>query len=106
MLSLLFSLSFLLCLALLLWRWWMKKRRLALRMSAPGMRRDNPVRVERFDDIDTTVSAVRCDCGGRISATAEGSLAVGETSLRVVHAECGDCESNLTLYFDCSRLLH
>ena len=88
--------------AVTLVRWLVRRTESARRLRRPGYTPSHPVRVVRYDEIDTCVTAERCVCGGPLRTLAEG----GTGTLRVVHTECGRCSEATDLYFDVSAVRH
>ena len=72
----------------------------------PGRNAKDPIDIQRFDAIDEFVRRQRCFCGGIPDVVSEGSKMIGNENLRVVRADCGECEEELYFFFRLEEMLH
>ena len=87
-------------------RIWTRRRRRGAWAEQPGRSAHNVLEVVRFDEMDETVRAERCHCGGRLSVVSEGSQTVDGQQLRVIRADCRDCDQDLYFFFKIRKVLH
>jgi len=78
-------------------------RRRARARAQPGRRREQPIAIRDYGEIDLTVRLQHCACGGRYGVRGEGPA---DDGVRVVHVECQRCERDVALYFDVRGVLH
>lgn len=81
------------------------RRRLAL-AALEGGSPATALLVESFADIDEHLKGRICPCGGRLSLLGERSQPERQRVLRVVRAECRNCEEIQEVWFDASRAYH
>lgn len=104
MITLLMGLAVIAAVAAVGLRRWQRARRLSRR---PGASLLKPVIVQGFDEIDAAVEAQACAwCGGRLVNGGETSRNAGERRFRIVRAVCRQCERELAMYFDVTRVFH
>lgn len=73
----------------------------------PARSPEQPLAVQRFDEMDSTVARARCPvCGHRLQVIAEGARSSAAGASRVVHTQCTQCEEAQDFFFDTSQLLH
>ncbi len=94
-----FALAAALAIAVVVGRKVQKDRRRLLWDRAAGHRREHPLPVDSYTDIDELVRNARCHCGDKLWKRSESGLDQG---LHVVVTECDTCEKVRKLYFDAS----
>ena len=104
------SALFALAIGLVLITFWQKRKKAtnakAVWSQFPGRNPNEPIDIERFDAIDVFVRKQRCFCGGIPDVVSEGSKTIGRENLRVVRADCGECEEELYFFFKVGEMLH
>lgn len=80
------------------------RRRVA--REGPGSSPDRSIPVRSFAEIDATLDARVCPCGGRYERTGEGTRHAVSRRYRVARLVCGTCEEGLEVFFDTTDLLH
>ena len=89
--------------------WLKKKRRKDVRSlwsQYPGRNPNTPINIERFNEMDSFVRRQRCFCGGVPQVVSEGSKTMGNDNLRVIRADCPECEEELYFFFKMKQMLH
>lgn len=78
------------------------RRRVRMRraVAAPGRTPGAAVRVGSWGEMDVRVRAARCQCGGELRATGEGTVRSNSRDLRRISLECRRCEETFALYFE------
>jgi len=104
MTSLLFVLFILLAVAFMATKELQKKSKKHRFEKDEGNHPDRPLKIDRFNQMDTHLQNSRCPCGGRWMMRSEGSKSSSNTRLRVVHAECTRCESETDFFFDLAMM--
>ncbi len=72
----------------------------------PGRSPSTAIIVDRFDEMDRLVRMTRCHCGGRTSVVSEGSKTFDGQRIKVIRADCDECEDELYFFFRTERTLH
>jgi len=88
---------------------WRRVRRVRLQRALaalPGGSAASAVAVETFAGIDEHMRLRQCPCGGRLDLLGERTDPQGQRVLRVVRAECRNCERIQQVWFDASRAYH
>jgi len=106
MIPLLFASAVLLVALLLFLKKRTRRRRQRAFRDRPAHSPESALCVNRYDAIDSFVTAARCHCGGRLSPISEGGRSSGGRSVRVVHVECVACGDELDFFFDLSGVLN
>ena len=104
------SALFAIAIALVLVTFWARRKKStsakAIWSQFPGRNPNDPIAVQRFDAIDEFVRHQRCVCGGIPDVVSEASKMIGNENLRVVRADCGECEEELYFFFRIDEMLH
>ncbi len=88
---------------------WRRVRRARFRRALaalPGGSAATAIEVDAFAGIDEHLRVRQCACGGRLELRGERSEPHGQRVLRVVRAECRNCERIQQVWFDASRAYH
>ena len=104
------SLLFVIAIFLVLLSFWVKRKKKSdiksLWRQAPGRNHHEPIEIERFDEMDYFVRRQKCFCNGSLEVVSEGSKTIDGQNLRVIRADCGECEEELYFFFKMNQLLH
>lgn len=84
------------------WQRWQRRRG---KRDRPGATIHRPVRVARFDEIDVTLEARACTCGGAYAPAGETSRSLGERRFRIARLVCAECAREEFVYFDVTMAL-
>ena len=106
MTALLFSLLLIVTIATLCHRRWRERRAQREWTDKIGRSPENPLVINRFNQIDDFVLTNRCRCGGISQTISEGTRTFNNTALKVVKAECIRCEEELYFFFQIDTLVH
>jgi len=94
--SLLLGLSALIAALVMIWRYRAQRRHERLR---PGASTDTAIPIHDYSQIDASIDAQRCACGGGLTTLGEGPVASG-APIRFCRLECRECGRESTIYFD------
>jgi hypothetical protein len=83
-----------------------RRKRRRLWSTQTGCSPQKPVVVRRFDEMNHFVAMQRCPCGGRPSTVSEGSRSIHKMTIRVIRAQCVECEEELDFFFNLTHLEH
>ncbi len=85
-------------------RRWQRDR---LKFRRPGASIFEAIAVDGFDEIDAVIAGQKCAwCDGRLSESGETSRSAGDRRYRIVRLVCHECERDVVLYFDVTRIFH
>jgi hypothetical protein len=74
--------------------------------EGPGSSEEHSIAVRSFADMDASLDARVCPCGGDYDRTGEGSREAGGRRYRVARLVCRTCEQGLEVFFDTTDVLH
>jgi hypothetical protein len=74
--------------------------------EGPGSSEEHSIAVRSFADMDASLDARVCPCGGDFDRTGEGSREAGGRRYRVARLVCRTCEQGLEVFFDTTDVLH
>ena len=106
MTALFFVIAIALALGTLSYKALTRKKRRRLWNSQTGCSPLIPVVIRRFDEMNHFVSMQRCPCGGKPSTVSEGSRSMHKMTIRVIRAQCVECEEELDFFFNLTNLEH
>ncbi|MDX2167988.1 MAG: hypothetical protein SF182_13015 [Deltaproteobacteria bacterium] len=78
-------------------------QRRAVERAQPGRRREQPISITDYGEIDLAVRVQKCPCGGGYSVRGEGPSG---DRLRVAHVACRHCGREASIYFDVHEVRH
>ena len=96
----------LLSLTVMAGRTWVRRRQTTRLDDQPGRSAHTALDVTRFDEMDAVIRGETCHCGGRIHVISEGSQTIDGQHLRVIRADCQDCEHEHYFFFKLRKVLH
>jgi len=74
--------------------------------EGPGSSEEYSIPVRSFAEMDASLDARVCPCGGRYERTGEGTREAGGRRYRVSRLVCRTCEQGLVVFFDTTDVLH
>ncbi len=85
-------------------RRWQRNR---IKYKRPGSSIFEAIAVEGFDEIDAIIEGQKCAwCDSRLAESGETSRNVGDRRYRIVRLVCHECERDVVLFFDVTRIFH
>jgi hypothetical protein len=74
--------------------------------EGPGSSEERSISVRSFAEMDASLDARMCPCGGHYDRTGEGTREAAGRRYRVARLVCGTCEQGLVVFFDTTDVLH
>ena len=74
--------------------------------EGPGSSEEHSIAVRSFADMDASLDARVCPCGGDYDRTGEGTREAGSRRYRVARLVCRTCGRGHEVFFDTTDVLH